>query len=101
MERIDKHPFQLSRVYYDGKEKGEQARRLVVPLSLIPRADCQRLFVTSEPLSPRLAAFTQAWVEPSDRSCRWTQTSSELTVLVLKARCLLLSRAFSHPLGLC
>lgn len=49
MERVDKHPFQLSRVHYNGKDREEQA-----------------------------------WVEPCDGACRWTQSAAEVTVLVRK-----------------
>lgn len=34
VERIDKHPFQLSRVYYCEKEKGDQVRWRLHPLSV-------------------------------------------------------------------
>lgn len=92
-ERIDKHPFQLSRVYYNEKEKGEQVGGAEAVRMISYSGEKERVVATAQVWRPKLNAThhvhlqeSQAWVEPSDSLCRWTQTASEVTVLALKVR---------------
>lgn len=106
-ERPDKHPFSLSRVYYDASEKPEEVGAdwgvllvLLVCFGCVPAAHrgamrpllCQARRLTG-PLLPPLPPLSpyhpsppppQVWAELGDGSCRWRQTGGEVKVLALR-----------------
>jgi hypothetical protein len=90
-ERADKHPFCMSRVYYDATEKpeevgamqhlaGMQQRQQRVACGMRPNT----VVVPRHPAAPLLPRCLQVWAELADGSCRWRQTGGEVKVLALR-----------------